>query len=435
MPTRRQLLASLAALGAGAATAGCTGGGPEPTETDEDTLVLRIWDERAVAPYEESLAAFTKDTGVAVTVEMIEWDQYWQTLPQDMATGSAADVCWMNTANLVPLQRAGSLVDAGAAAGEAVGRWERVATDLYRRDDVLWGVPQLWDVTMLAANRSLVDAAQVDPQGLVFDPSGGGDTLREAARALSGAAAGSGSDAVAENPVYGFSAHADRTAVLGPFVAANGGQWQHQDAFAFASPQGIAAIQYLADLANVDLVAPPGPETNADPQMCRDLFAAGRLALLQTGTYDLARLVDGIGDAFAWDLHPPVAGPQGRRPLVHAIAAVGVASDDEDRAERIAALLAWLGGVEGQRPLAEAGLGIPAHTDLRGTWQEQWAGRGVDVAPVLADLSQVALPEIGARADAGTAAAMPVIQEVFAGKAEAAEALPRAQAAANDAAA
>lgn len=433
MPTRRQLLASLLALGAVGGASSCGGSDEEPVEPDEDTLLLRVWDDRALAPYEESLAAFTAQTGIAAVVEVQEWDEYWTALPQDLATRSAADVYWMNTANLVQFQQAGNLVDAGAATGQAASGWEAAATDLYRRDDVLWGVPQVWDVSMLAANRAIVDPVQVDPQGLVFDPSGGADTLRDAARALSSAAAGSGSDAVSENPSYGFSAQADRAAVLGPFIAAAGGAWQQEDAFAFASEQGMAAVQYLADLANVDLVAPTGAETNADPQLCRDLFVGGRLALLQTGSYDLPHLVEGIGDSFVWDLHPVVAGPQGRRPLVHAVAAVGIASEDEDRAADIASLLTWLGGAEGQRPLVAAGIGIPGHRDLRQSWQEHWSGQGVDVAPLVADLAEVSLPETGPRAAAGTAAAMPIIQEVFAGTTTASEALPRAQAAALEA--
>ncbi|MFC0675732.1 ABC transporter substrate-binding protein [Brachybacterium hainanense] len=434
MPSRRQLLASLAALGIASTASACGRGSGEDAEPDEDTLVLRIWDERAVAPYEEALRSFTEESGIEVAVEAQAWDEYWTALPQDLATKSAADVYWMNTANLVQLQQAESIVEVGSAVGDAAGAWETAATELYRREDVLWGVPQLWNVSMLAADRALVDPVEVDPRGLVFDPAGGNDTLREAALATMAASAGSGTDA--REPVYGFSAQADRTGVLGPFIAGAGGAWQGEDdAFSFASEQGISAVQYLADLAGVDLAAPPGVQTAADPALCRDLFIGGRLALLQSGSYDLPKLVAGIDGAFAWDLHPVVAGPQGRRPLVHATAAVGIATDSEDRTAAIAELLAFLGTADAQRGLVATGLGIPAHRDLRGAWQEHWSGQGVDVAPLLEDMGQVAMPELGARSAAGTAAAMTIIQEVFTGEAEAAEALPRAQAAANEAAA
>src|SRR5690625_3938329 len=113
--------------------------------------------------------------------------------------------------------------------------------------------------------------------------------------------------------VFGFSAHLDRTAVLGPFLAGLGGTWQDEEGgFTFASEQGVAAVQYLADLAGADL-APDGAETAQEPSKCLSLFLEGKLGLLQTGTYDLGSLASGIDGSFPWSIHPVVAGPQGPR--------------------------------------------------------------------------------------------------------------------------
>lgn len=435
MPTRRRFLTAAAALGIGSATAACTSsssGGERPP--DEDTLLLRIWDERARSPYEESVSAFTSATGIAVRVESQEWNEYWQALPLDVAGGTAADVAWMNTANLEQYLQSESLLDAGAAIGDAAGRWEPAATDLYRRDETLWGVPQTWDISMLAANRSLTDEAGVDPGALTYDPAADTDPLRDAARALTVDPGGlhpgdEGFDPAARER-FGFSAHLDRTAVLGPFIAGQGGRWQDEDGtFAFASPEGIAAVQYLADLAGEHL-APAGTETVGDPDLCRDLFIDGRLGLLQTGSYDLAQLAGGIAGGFGWDLHPVVGGPQGSHPLVHAVAAVGIDGGDEDRNAAIGELLAWLGSVDGQRPLAAAGIGIPAHRELRGAFQEHWAGQGVDVTALGAEQDGTAAPETGVRSAEGAEAALPIFAEVFRGEATAEEAMPRAQEAA-----
>src|SRR5699024_4768066 len=239
------------------------------------------------------------------------------------------------------------------------------------------------------------------------------DPLRELSHALTVDGEGRRPDDEGFDPgsrrTFGFSAHPDRTAVLGPFIAAEGGSWQDEDGtVTFASEEGIAAVQYVED-----------------PTLCRTLFLQGKLGLLQTGTYDLHTLAEEIDGAFEWGVHPVVAGPEGPRPLVHSIAALGVDPQDEEREKAIAELLSWLGGAEGPRPLAENRLGIAAQRDLRGAWEKSWEAAGVDVT-VIEVPEAVARPEVGERSATATGAAMPIIAEVFLGDTDAAEALPRA---------
>ena len=436
MPTRRQLLLTTAATGlAGAGTlAGCSRGGPAELE-EGDRLRMRVWSEAAGSAYEESLAAFTEDSGIEVELEVLAWDDYWTQLPLDVAAGSLPDVLWMNTAHLAETQAQDVLLDVGEIVGGDDSGWEEAATELHRIEDTLWGVPQLWDQSLLVANQELVAGAEGDPSALRAEPGAPSDSLRDLAAALAADGEGrhpgdEGFDA-GSREIYGFSAHPDRTAVLGPFIAGQGGTWQDEDgAMSFATEEGTAAVQYLADLV-ADHLAPDAARTVEEPSLCRDLFVKGKLGLLQTGTYDLHTLVDEVDGAFEWTLHPVVEGPEGARPLVHSVAAVGVDPDDEDREKAIGALLSWLGGVEGQRPLAENRLGIPAHRDLRSVWEESWAEAGADVS-ALEVPGEPARPEQGARSAEATGAALEVIAEVFVGESTAEEALPRAQKAARE---
>lgn len=436
MPTRRQLLLTAATglAGIGALPA-CSRGSDEVEPTEG--LRLRVWNDQAAGVYEKSLAAFTEATGIAVEVQAMAWENYWTQLPLDAAAGSLPDVFWMNTAHLDQYRDGGHLVGAGAALGDLAAAWEPVATDLYRREDGLWGVPQLWEQSVLVANRQLVDEAGGDPSALRVDLWAETDPLRDLALALTVDSEGrrfgdEGFDPAARR-VTGFSAHPDRTAVLGPFIAGAGGRWQvDEGAFTFASEAGIAAVRYLAGMAEANL-APPGAETAAQPRLCRDLFLKGQLGLLQTGTYDLRAIAEGVGEAFPWSLHPVVAGPAGTRPLVHAVAAVGRATKSEERGEQIAELLSWLGGIDAQRPLAEARLGIPGHRDLRGAWDQAWGSAGVDTTAIGGAPENPARPEHGLRSAEGTAAALPIIGEVFRGEADVNEAMSRAQQAADEA--
>lgn len=432
MPTRRQLLVSAAALGlAGSGTlAACSRG--EPVEIDDaEALRMRVWDDAAASAYEDSLEAFTEETGIAVHVEVMVWDDYWKQLPLDIAGESLPDVLWMNTANLAEAQESGQLLEVGEPLGRLVSQWEDVATDLYRLEDGIWGVPQFWDQSILIAQDELVADAGGDPSALAFDPGASSDPLRDLARDITtdgeGLHPGDEDFDAASRTVFGFGAHVDRSAVLGPFVAGHGGTWQDEDGkFVFASEEGIGAVQYLADLASEHL-APAGKETVEDAGLCQSLFLEGKLGLLQTGTYDLHALAGGIEDAFEWSVHPVVAGPDGSRPLVHAVAAVGVDPDDDDRRTAIEKLLTWLGGIDGQRPLVENRVGIPAHRELHGAWQEAWADEGVDVSALESVPDEVALPEHGIRSAEGTGAALPLIAEIFTGSSSAEDALPKAQ--------
>lgn len=436
MLSRRQFLAAAATGTAGVGVLSACGGGDAELEEGE-ALLLRVWDEAAASAYRTALETFTADTGLAVDVEVMPWADYWAQVPLDVAAETLPDVFWMNTANLAQLADDEQLVDVGEVAGGEQGRWEETAAELYRRGGTQWGVPQVFDRTVLLANTELVGAADGDPDGLSFDPGADSDPLRELARELTVDGEGrhpgeDGFDAEART-VTGFGAQPDRSALLGPFIAGVGGRWQDdEENFVFASEQGVAAVQYLADLATGHL-APDGTATADDTGFCRAEFVAGRLALLQTGTYDLAAVLEGIDGAFGWTAHEVVAGPEGAFPLVHAVAAVGARTGDEEREKAVGQLLAFLGTVDGQRPLAEARQAIPAHRDLHPDWVASWEEVGVDVAALVDLPATVARPEHGVRSAEGTGAALPVIATVFTGEAEAAEALPAAQVAALEA--
>lgn len=435
---RRRLLGAMTASGAALALSACGSRRRRTKDTETPPLRLRVWSEPAATAYREALSGFQSTSGLAVEVESQPWDDYWASLPLDVADRSAPDLLWMNTANLAQLQANEVLLDVGELVGDATSAIEPITADMYRIDEALWGLPQLWERTVLVANRNLTEAAGVDPSALACDPSAPSDALRDAARSITvdegGRHPGDEGFDVEHVAVTGFSSHPDRSALLGPFIAAHGGHWQNAKGQAdFASPEGIAAVQYLADLALKHQVAPPGELTVSDPSLCRQRFVEGTLGLLQTGTYDLDALQAGIDGSFPWDLHPPVAGPHGVRPLVHAIALVAVRPKKDERTEAIGELLAHLATLEAQRPLAEARLGIPAHRDLRGAWEQAWKDTGVDVS-VLGDApTEIAWPERGVRSAEAVEAAMGPIAEVFTGQKPAQEALPEAQTAARDA--
>ncbi|MGP5258734.1 ABC transporter substrate-binding protein [Brachybacterium paraconglomeratum] len=446
MLKRRTLLSSFAAAGLLGTAAACSpsgggdsgsggeGGGSDAGGSsggDKGTLTFRLWDENAVAAYEESFAAFTEQSGWNVKIDVVPWADYWTRLPLDVASGDAADVYWMNSANYVLYKDSGDLLDINEVVPDGASQWEKAVVDLYSRDGGLWGVPQIWDSIAVFYNKALVEEAGVDPSALAFDPAADTDSLREAGRKLTvdGEGRHPGEDGfdVDSRAQFGFNSQADRQAIIGPMLASNGAQWQDEDVYTFASPEGIEAFQYMADLINVENIAPSAADTNENGDFTRDLFTQGKLALFQSGPYNLLPVSDGVADSFEWALAAPVAGPDGAKSLVHGVVAVGNAKADDEQQAGIAELLTWLGSKDGQLPLAEQGVSFPGHVDAQDAYIEFWKGKGVDVSVFVEAAKNPAEADTGARANAGLTAAMPIFQEVFIGRLSAADGIPQAQ--------
>lgn len=446
MLKRRTLLSSFAAAGLLGTAAACSpsgggdsgsggeGGGSDAGGSsggDKGTLTFRLWDENAVAAYEESFAAFTEQSGWNVKIDVVPWADYWTRLPLDVASGDAADVYWMNSANYVLYKDSGDLLDINEVVPDGASQWEKAVVDLYSRDGGLWGVPQIWDSIAVFYNKALVEEAGVDPSALAFDPTADTDSLREAGRKLTADGEGRhpGEDGfdVDSRAQFGFNSQADRQAIIGPMLASNGAQWQDEDVYTFASPEGIEAFQYMADLINVENIAPSAADTNENGDFTRDLFTQGKLALFQSGPYNLLPVSDGVADSFEWALAAPVAGPDGAKSLVHGVVAVGNAKADDEQQAGIAELLTWLGSKDGQLPLAEQGVSFPGHVDAQDAYIEFWKGKGVDVSVFVEAAKNPAEADTGARANAGLTAAMPIFQEVFIGRLSAADGIPQAQ--------
>ena len=444
MLKRRTVLTSLAAAGLLGTAAACSPSGSGDSGSgeggsdaggssggDKGTLTFRLWDENAVAAYEKSFAAFTEQSGWNVKIDVVPWADYWTRLPLDVASGDAADVYWMNSANYVLYKDSGDLLDINEVVPDGASQWEKAVVDLYSRDGGLWGVPQIWDSIAVFYNKALVEEAGVDPSALAFDPAADTDSLREAGRKLTvdGEGRHPGEDGfdVDSRAQFGFNSQADRQAIIGPMLASNGAQWQDEDVYTFASPEGIEAFQYMADLINVENIAPSAADTNENGDFTRDLFTQGKLALFQSGPYNLLPVSDGVADSFEWALAAPVAGPDGAKSLVHGVVAVGNAKADDEQQAGIAELLTWLGSKDGQLPLAEQGVSFPGHVDAQDAYIEFWKGKGVDVSVFVEAAKNPAEADTGARANAGLTAAMPIFQEVFIGRLSAADGIPQAQ--------
>jgi multiple sugar transport system substrate-binding protein len=404
-------------------------------------VTVRIWADQIGSAYRESFEAFTRaHPDIEVHVNMVAYSTYFNTLRTDVAGGSADDIFWMSNAYFAAYADSGRLLDIGKTLGrDAASGWESAVVEQFTRNGTLWGVPQLTDAGIaLYYNADLLAAAGVDPGQLntLRWSLDGGDTLRPMLGRLTADADGNRADSpdfdAGRVRQWAYNAANDPQGIYLNYIGSAGGVFQHGDRFAFDNPPATAAFRYLVDLINRDHVAPPAANTNDNGDFSRNQFLAGRMALFQSGTYNLAPIAHNA--PFHWGVAMMPAGPAGRVSVTNGIAAAGNAATKHPDAVR--QLLAWMGSKQGNEYLGRYGAAIPAVSSAQPVYFDYWTARGVDVTPFFAVLNgpRIEAPG-GAGFAAGNDAVQPYFDEMFLGRGDVAATLKQAQAAANAAAA
>jgi multiple sugar transport system substrate-binding protein len=398
------------------------------TEPRGRTVVtVRLWDQQVAAAYRRSFDEFTRrHPAIEVRVNVVAYSTYFDALRTDVAGGSADDIFWISNAYFAPYADGGRLVDITNTMGpQAAARWEPSVVEQFTRRGTLWGVPQLTDAGIaLYYNADLLSAAGVDPatlNTLRWSPDDAVDTLRPLLARLAG-------DRTRQ---WAYNAANDLQGIYLNYVGSAGGVFADGDRFAFDNPQAAEAFRYLVRLINVDMVSPPASDTNDNGDFSRNMFLQGRMALFQSGTYNLAQVESNA--AFRWGVALLPAGPVGRVSVTNGIAAAGNAAAPHPEAVR--EVLRWMGSADANAYLGASGVAVPAVLAAQRTYLDYWAGKGVDVAPFFDVLRGPRIPAPGgAGFAAGFDALKPYFDEMFLGRLDVGQALARAQAAANAAA-
>jgi multiple sugar transport system substrate-binding protein len=403
-------------------------------------VTVRLWDQQVAAAYRQSFDEFSREhPDIEVRVNVVAYKSYFDTLRTDVAGGGADDVFWLSNAYFAGYADNGRLLDIGKTLGQDASRaWERSVVAQFTRGGALWGVPQLTDAGIAVYfNADLLDAAGVDLVDLVrlrWSP-GDGDTLRPLLARLTVDADGNRAGTPGFDPgrirQWGYNAANDLQGIYLNYIGSAGGVFQDGDRFAFDNAAATQAFEYLVGLINHDHVAPPASDTNDNGDFSRNQFLSGKMALFQSGTYNLAAIADQA--RFRWGVAMLPTGPTGRVSVTNGIAAAGNSSTKHPDAVR--EVLAWMGSMRGNRYLGANGAAIPAVTAAQPPYFEYWASRGVDVTPFFKVLHGPRIPAPGGPGfAAGYQAIKPYFDEMFLGRRNVAYSLAAAQIAANAAA-
>lgn len=387
--------------------------------TSKTVITVRLWDKDVAAAYTESFKQFTTThPKIEVRTNVVPYASYFDTLRTDVAGGGADDIFWINNSHFVEYADSARLMPIDPNAD-----WNPSVVGQFTRGGTLWGVPQLTDAGIaLYYNADLLAADGVDPESLeslTWNPDSAQDTLRPLLKHLT------------HGRQWGYNAANDIQAIYLNYIGSAGGTFADQDKFSFDNPAAAMAFTYLVDLINADHVSPPASDTNSNGDFSRNQFLSGRLALFQSGTYNLAQIADQAG--FRWGVAMLPAGPSGRVSVTNGIVAAGNAASGNPTATK--EVLAWLGSTPGNEFVGRRGAAIPAVLPAQQVYFDYWNTRGVDVTPFFAVLDG---PRIQAPGGAGFAAGYqaltPYFDEMFLGRLPVNEALSQAQQAANTAA-
>ncbi len=403
-------------------------------------VTVRLWDEQVAAAYRKSFDEFSRlHPDIDIRVNVVAYASYFDALRTEAAGGSADDIFWLSNAYFAGYADSDRLMDIGKVLSpNASAEWDPSVVGQFTRNGAMWAVPQLTDAGIAVYfNADLIEAAGVSLDRLVamrWSP-GDVDTLRPLLATLTVDADGHHADEPGFDPgrvrQWGYNAANDLQGIYLNYIGSAGGLFSDGDRFAFDNPGSVAAFNYLVRLINDDHVAPPASDTNSNGDFSRNQFLQGRMALFQSGTYNLAAIAD--QSHFRWGVVPMPVGPVGRVSVTNGIAAAGNSATKHPDAVR--EVLAWMGSTQGNQYLGASGSAIPAVLGAQRVYFDYWARRGVDVKPFFTVLDRPRIPAPGGPGfPAGYQALRPYFDEMFLGRADVARTLADAQAAANAAA-
>ena len=147
---------------------------------------------------------------------------------------------------------------------------------------------------------------------------------------------------------WGYNAANDLQGIYLNYIGSAGGMFSDGDRFAFDNPGSAAAFDYLVRLINDDHVAPPASDTNGNGDFSRNQFLQGRMALFQSGTYNLASIADQAPLSVGGGAVAGGAGLLGRAsPTALPLRAIR----HPEHPDAVRQVLAWMGSARGNQYL------------------------------------------------------------------------------------
>jgi len=410
------------------------------------TIRYMLWDTNQLPAYEECAAAFEEaNPNIDIAIEQLGWDDYWTAITTGFVTGDTPDVFTNHLAKYPEFVALEQLVDIEPLVerdGVDTSIYLEGLAPLWTRDGARYGLPKDWDTVAVVYNASMLEAAGVDPEelnDLDWNSEDGGTFEEMVARLTLDANGNNGlsADFDAENVAqYGFlypssGGFAGQTE-WSAFAATTG--WHHtnngvwQEEYFYDDPAFIDAIDWYFSLSLDKSYSPPLAEVQGLGQLA--MFQANQGALAIDGSWMIGSY---LGSDFEVGFARLPIGPEGRKSMFNGLAdSIWVGTDNVDESWE---WVKFLGSSECQMIVGNTGVVFPATLDGAEASLNVRADAGVDVSAFTEQAFEEGGTFLFPITDFGGEIATIMTETMDAialGEAEAADALPAANAEINE---
>ena len=133
---------------------------------DVSELQVNIWDNNQLAGLQEIADEWSAESGVKVTINVVDWDNYWTLLEAGASGGQMPDVFWMHS-NTAQMYMENDLIlplDDYIAADDSINLDDYYPgiVELYNSGGVQYALPKDHDTIALLYNKAIFDKYGVD---------------------------------------------------------------------------------------------------------------------------------------------------------------------------------------------------------------------------------------------------------------------------------
>lgn len=387
--TTRTFIAGVALFGLTIGMAACSSSPSEQADDGKSVLNMTIWGGETDKAVMEERLALAKEEYPDITVNLsLITDDYDTKLQTQFSGGNPPDI--MQIAEAVNVYSSkGQIEDLTPYFDkdevDLVKTFGQGAVDTYSTDGKLWAAPDRSGAAVVYYNKDMFDAAGVKYPDASWD----WNDLREAAKKLT----------VKENGevvqwAYGAG---DWWPWYMAWIYQGGGSVLDESGSPVVnSPENVASLEFYNDMVYKDetVVSPIGYANqgleNGQPD---PLFVQGKLAMEVTGFWNISALKD---SDINWGIAPLWHGVKPAVPAFSSALAIATPSKHKEDAFKI---IRFLTSPEGQKPIAKAGLDVPANLEAIAddSFQNpEWNTTGADLSAFTSSADVVFAPPLTA---------------------------------------
>lgn len=366
------------------------GGSQGQSSDGKVNLTYALWDSNEQIGYQKSIDVFEKQhPNIKVTIQQTDYDQYWQKLDTQIAAGAAPDIFWSDLTYFPHYVVQNQLMDVTPLMEK-----DKLDTSIYypallkqyTYQGKYYGLPKDWDTIAVFYNKSLFQKQNITvPKELTWNPTDGGSFVK-LAQQLTVDKSGLHPDQPGFNAgstsQYGFISANLNQEIYWNYMAMNGGSFMDKpfgQHFLYNQPANVQALQYLVDLISKWHVSPPASETNNSGDAMTQLFARGKVAMIETGSWNVSYLSKQVN--FPFGIMELPAGPKGRISVLNGLADSIYAKTAHP--QEAWELFKWLASTQSQEIVAGNGIVWPGVKSAAPLFAAYWKKQNIDVSPFL----------------------------------------------------